>query len=98
MPMIHEFRKRHPHIKIEVQRGVASRIPTEITAREVELGVVSFKPSDESLQSVPMLIDELLLIVSPAHPLADRPSVSVSDLATKNSSLITLIHHIENES
>ena len=75
LPVIEEFRSRHPHIKIEVQRGVASRIPKEITAREVELGVISFKPSDESLRSVPILTDELLLIVAPAHPLAGRRSV-----------------------
>ncbi|HEV8593395.1 MAG TPA: LysR family transcriptional regulator, partial [Pyrinomonadaceae bacterium] len=49
LPVISEFRKRHPLIKIEVRRGVASRIPKEITAREVELGVISFKPSDESV-------------------------------------------------
>ena len=78
--MIEEFRSRHPNIKIEVQRGVASRIPKEITAREVELGVISFKPSDESLRSVPILTDELLLIVAPAHPLAGRRSVSVKEL------------------
>src|SRR3954470_13262177 len=47
LPVIAEFRKLHPKIKIEVQRGVASRIPKQITAREVELGVVSFTPNDE---------------------------------------------------
>ena len=83
LPVIREFRKHHPLIKIEVQRGVASRIPKEITAREVELGVISFKPSDTSLKSVPVLTDELVLIVSPKHPFADRTSVSVSDLANE---------------
>lgn len=81
LPIIREFRKRHPLIKIEVQRGVASRIPKQITAREVELGVISFKPTDTSLKAVPVLTDELVLIVSPRHRLADRSSVSVPDLA-----------------
>ncbi len=83
LPVIREFRERHPHIKIEVQRGVASRIPKEITAREVELGVISFKPNDESLRSVPILTDELLLIVAPSHPLASRRSVSIKDLGNE---------------
>jgi DNA-binding transcriptional LysR family regulator len=78
--VISEFRKRHPLIKIEVRRGVASRIPKEITAREVELGVISFKPSDESVKSVPMLADELLLIVAPQHRLASKTAVSVTEL------------------
>lgn len=80
LPVIREFRERHPNIKIEVQRGVASRIPKEITAREVELGVISFKPNDDSLRSVSILTDELMLIVAPSHPFALRKSVSVKEL------------------
>ena len=80
LPVIRAFRERHPNIKIEVQRGVASRIPKEITAREVELGVISFKPNDQSLRSVPILTDELRLITAPGHPLASRKSVSVTEL------------------
>ena len=83
LPVIQEFRKRHPLIKIEVQRGVASRIPTEVTAREVELGVISFKPSDPSIKSVAVLTDELVLVVSPRHPFADRQSVSITDLGNE---------------
>lgn len=80
LPVIQAFRERHPNIKIEVQRGVASRIPKEITAREVELGVISFKPTDDSLRSVSVLTDELMLIVAPTHPFAARKSVSVKEL------------------
>lgn len=83
LPVIEEFRKQHPAIKIEIQRGVASRIPDQITAREVELGVISFKPNDGSLRSVPVMNDELQLIVSPEHRLAKRSSVSVTDLGAE---------------
>ena len=80
LPVIEEFRKRHPMIKIEVQRGVASRIPKQITGREVELGVISFKPNDTSLRAISVMNDELVLVVAPQHRLADRKSVSVKDL------------------
>lgn len=83
LPVIEAFRERHQNIKIEVQRGVASRIPKEITAREVELGVISFKPNDETLRSVPILTDELRLIVAPGHPLAGKSSVSVKELGNE---------------
>lgn len=83
LPVIQAFRERHPNVKIEVQRGVASRIPKEITAREVELGVISFKPNDESLRSVSILTDELKLIVAPGHPLAASRSVSIADLGSE---------------
>jgi DNA-binding transcriptional LysR family regulator len=81
LPLIEEFRRRHPAIKIEVQRGVASRIPEQITAREVELGIISFKPNDASLRSLSVLNDELVLVVAPGHRLAGKSSVSIKELA-----------------
>jgi DNA-binding transcriptional LysR family regulator len=81
LPLINEFRKQHPLIKVEVQRGVASRIPTEILAREVELGVISFTPNDPALRSIPVLTDGLTLIASPKHPLAGKKEVSIRELA-----------------
>ena len=80
LPVIAEFRLRYPLIKVEVRRGVASRTPTEVMAREVELGVISFKPNDESVKSIPVFTDELALVVSPKHQLANRRSVSVKEL------------------
>jgi DNA-binding transcriptional LysR family regulator len=80
LPVIEEFRKLHPQIKIEVQRGVASRIPKEIIAREVELGIISFKPNDSSVVSNSISTDELTLIVSPKHFLANKTSVSIKEL------------------
>lgn len=83
LPVIEEFRKQHPLIKIEVQRGVASRIPKQITAREVELGVISFMPNDDSLRSVSVMSDELVLVVSPKHHLAGASEVSIKDLGNE---------------
>lgn len=83
LPVIEEFRRLHPLIKIEVQRGVASRIPKQITGREVELGVISFTPNDDSLRSVSVMTDELVLIASPKHKLAKQSSVSIKDLGVE---------------
>ena len=84
LPVIEEFRRQHPLIKIEVRRGVASRIPKEVMAREVELGVISFKPNDNSVVSISVLSDELALIVSPEHSLANKTSVSIKELGEEN--------------
>ncbi|MDQ4121652.1 MAG: LysR family transcriptional regulator [Acidobacteriota bacterium] len=80
LPIIAEFKKRFPLIKIHVQRGVASRIPKEVMARDVELGVVSFHPKDKSVKALSVGTDELILIVSPMHHLADKESVSITEL------------------
>lgn len=81
LPVIMEFRRLHPHIKVEVKRGVASRIPKEIASREVELGVLSFKPADAGLKAMQVLTDELVLIVAPGHRLAGAENISIKELA-----------------
>jgi DNA-binding transcriptional LysR family regulator len=83
LPVIEEFRKLYPMIKVEVQRGVASRIPKEIMAREAELGIVSFKPNDNSVVSTTVYTDELALVVAPTHPFAAKTMVSVKELGTE---------------
>lgn len=84
LPLLPVFRARHPHIKIEVKRSLASRISSEILARETEVGIVSFKPNDPAITSVPVLTDELALIVAPDHPLAGKKVVSVRELGAES--------------
>jgi DNA-binding transcriptional LysR family regulator len=84
LPVIPMFRKRHPDIRIEVKRGLASRIPSEILGRGVEIGVVSYKPNDAAISSIPVLMDELALIVAPDHPLAGKQIVSVRELGAES--------------
>ena len=83
LPLIPIFRARHPHIKVEVKRSLASRIPSKILGRDAEIGVVTFKPSDASISSLPVTTDELALIVAPDHPLATRQTVSVRELGAE---------------
>src|SRR6266478_2658732 len=83
LPLIPIFRARHPHIKIEVKRSLASRIPGEILGRDVEIGVVSFKPTDPAIKSLAIAADELALVVAPNHPLAAKKIVSVRELGAE---------------
>jgi DNA-binding transcriptional LysR family regulator len=84
LPLLPVFRARHPHIKIEVKRSLASRISSEILARETEIGIVSFKPNDPAIASVAVLTDDLALIVPTNHPLAAKKVVSVRELGAES--------------
>src|SRR5712692_9801617 len=84
LPVIPVFRARHPHIKVEVKRSLASRIPSEILGRDTEIGIVSFKPSDAAIAAVPVVMDELTLIVPTDHPLAAKQTVSVRELGAES--------------
>lgn len=84
LPVISVYRVRHPHIKIEVKRDLASRIPSEVLKRDVEIGIVSFRPNDPALAAVSVATDELALIVAPKHPLAGKKIVSVRELGVES--------------
>jgi DNA-binding transcriptional LysR family regulator len=84
LPLIPIFRARHPQIKVEVKRSLASRIAGEIIGRDVELGLVSFKPTDATIKALPIGVDEIALVVAPDHPLAARKVVSVRELGAES--------------
>jgi DNA-binding transcriptional LysR family regulator len=70
LPVLSEFRRLHPMIKITVQRALGSRIPDDVLQHSAELGVLSYKPEEPRLHSVVTYLDELVLVVPPKHPLA----------------------------
>jgi DNA-binding transcriptional LysR family regulator len=84
LPVLAVFRARHPHIKVEVKRSLASRIASEVLGRGVEIGVVSFKPTEPAIASMPVVMDELTLIVAKDHPLAEKETVSVRELGAES--------------
>ncbi len=84
LPLLDEYRRQNPRIKIAVQRALASRIPDEILMHAVEIGVLSFKPDDPQLQSIVVYRDQLSLVVNPRHPLARAQEVSIRQLGEQN--------------
>jgi DNA-binding transcriptional LysR family regulator len=84
LPLLDDFRRRHPEIKVAVQRALASRIADEVLLHSVEIGVLSFKPDDRDIQSVTVYRDELNLVVNPRHALARAGEVSIRQLGAEN--------------
>jgi DNA-binding transcriptional LysR family regulator len=84
LPLLDEFRRQNPQIKIAVQRSLASRIPDDVLLHSVEIGVLSFKPDDPQLDSVVVYRDALCLVVNPRHPFAVQGEVSIRQLGSQN--------------
>jgi len=84
LPLLDVYRRRNPDIKVAVQRALASRIADEVLMHSVEIGVLSFRPDDPQVQSVVVFRDELMLVVSPSHPLAKAGEVSIRQLGALN--------------
>lgn len=84
LPLLNEFRRQHPRIKVAVHRSLASRIADEVLNHSVEIGILSFHPDDSQIKSVVVYRDELMLLVNPSHPFAKTGEVSIRQLGTQN--------------
>jgi DNA-binding transcriptional LysR family regulator len=84
LPVLAEFRRLHPMIKITVQRSLGSHIPDDVLRYAAELGVLSYEPQEPNLHSVVVYLDELVFVVPPDHPLAGSTQVSISQLGAES--------------
>jgi DNA-binding transcriptional LysR family regulator len=84
LPCLEIYRHACPQIAIYVQRALASRIPDEILQRSVELGILSFRPEQDTLEAICVYQDDVAFVVDRQHPLARQASVSVTELGAQN--------------
>ncbi|HEV2469681.1 MAG TPA: LysR family transcriptional regulator [Candidatus Sulfotelmatobacter sp.] len=84
LPVLAEFRRLHPMIRITVERALGSRIPDEVLSYSVEFGVLSYAPQEPSLHSIVIFSDQLVFVVPPSHPLASAPQVSIRQLGAES--------------
>ena len=87
---IERYRELYPKVKVTVRRSLSSRIPNELLDGNLELGVISYDPSDERLKSKVIYSDSLAFVVSPKHRLAHRKTVSIEDLGSET----FIAHHV----
>ena len=80
LPSIAAFQKRHPAILVEVRRVHARQIAQEVLLRNLDFGVLSFDPAEKELLSLRLGADDLVLLVSPGHPLAGRRQITMEEM------------------
>lgn len=84
LPVIARFRQLYSQVKVEAVRSLARNIPQELLKRNLDLGVLSYKPEDARLASIIVYRDWLSFIVHPQHPLARRRRVSIHELGEES--------------
>ncbi len=67
-----EFARRQPEAKLEVQYLRPERIYEAVLAGEVDLGLISYPEARRDITVIPWRREEMVLAVSPEHPLAHR--------------------------
>ena len=80
---IGQFRRDYPGIQVELVIGNTSSIIQRILNREMDLGMVGDRPQEHSgeLEMFDYLVDEIVLVASPAHPIAQARTPTLQQIA-----------------
>jgi DNA-binding transcriptional LysR family regulator len=78
--VISAYHRQYPGIEIDLRMGNSEQIQRMIEDREVDLGVAGMIKKHKTLNSAFIHREELLFVCSPHNPLADRKTVTITEL------------------
>lgn len=82
--VVSALRRDHPALRFFIREAGSIAVAQAVLSGELDLGIVTLPvaiPGSGDLQEIPLLDDELRLIVPPRHPLDGRRSFRFADLA-----------------
>jgi len=74
--VLSEFKKLHPAVSIQVVVSDSGRVIDGVRDGAYEIGFCGVALEEQELEAFKIAEDEIVLIVFPGHPFADRPQVS----------------------
>ena len=74
------FKQKYPEVDITLQIANTQEVVRRILAHELDLGLIEGRVEHPDLIQQDIYQDELVLIVSPQHPWAEREEVTLEDL------------------
>jgi DNA-binding transcriptional LysR family regulator len=75
------LRVRHPHIHLNVAEGSSMQLEQQLGSGQLDLAVVTLPLSGDEVIVAQLFDEDLLLVVSVDHPLAQEPSLPLARLA-----------------
>ena len=79
--LISDFQKEFPNIQFHLSQNISSKILKELDDANIDIGFCSSIDPHENLCFIPVLTEELFLIVPAAHRLAGKEQVNLSEVA-----------------
>jgi LysR family transcriptional regulator for metE and metH len=80
-PVLERFHLRFPRIEVNIDLDGAGDPAERVLAGKLDVAVMSCPPPNKSLYLAPLGEDEMVLVMSPRHPLAEKRSIKPHDLA-----------------
>jgi len=81
--VIYRYRTLYPDVDLRIEEVGANTVKDMIDSGQVDIGVVILPFRYKGFQIYPVVSAENVLVVSKEHPLANRQSVSIAELANE---------------
>ena len=78
--LLGDYKARYPHVGIRLKVSNTDAIVSMVEYNEIDLGVVEAPVANKNLVVELCRVDQLVAVLAPAHPLAERDRVAVSEL------------------
>ena len=83
-PLLASFHEKTQGVKVVLRNGNTEQIEDALVNKEIEIGVVEGQSKKHSIQYVPFLKDELVLVCNTKNPLAAKEKITKQDLSLLN--------------
>jgi len=77
------FHELCPEVKLEVTCDHSDALLLALSQHRLDVALVAYYPSDDDLETNPIMTDELVVIMSPEHPLASKETLHIGDLGSE---------------
>ena len=75
-----EFKKKFPNVQLSVDRSYGARVVEAVLNNLADFGITQLPVQEKKLQVASIHSDEIVLLLPPKHPLANRKTVAAREL------------------
>jgi DNA-binding transcriptional LysR family regulator len=79
-----ELSRRMPQAELLVEYLRPEKVYDAVLTDQADLGLVSYPESNREITAIPWREEKMMVAAAPSHPLADRESLDLADLAQQN--------------
>lgn len=83
-PLLKEYRKRQPRIDVKLTTGPTAQLLERLRSGALDIGLLTLPVEGADLTQVPVMREELLLVLPPSHKLAGRRRIPPADLVNQS--------------
>jgi DNA-binding transcriptional LysR family regulator len=75
------FRRLYPQVQVNIYRNFSHKIVEKIQEGNLEVGIVSLPRAVKGLEVIPIFSAELMVLLPPDHPLAERATITPEEIS-----------------